>query len=74
MVLESKPNVDEVYERWVRLGDAERRGRLAVEVRKPDGVYTYTAAGAILGEVDTRIDAKTAKQIITQLATTASQT
>jgi len=73
MVLDSKPSVDEVYQRWVRLGDVERRGRFTVEARTPEGTYTYTAAGAILGEVETRIDAKTAKQIITQLATTTSQ-
>ncbi len=73
MVLDSKPNVDEVYQRWVRLGDVERRGKFAVEARTPQGTYTYTAAGAILGEVETHIDAKTAKQIITQLAITTSQ-
>ncbi|MEM0120263.1 MAG: HesA/MoeB/ThiF family protein [Thermoprotei archaeon] len=72
MVLDNKSNIEEVYRKWGLLGSVEKRGELAVEVRRGEGVYTYTAAGTILGEVDTSVDPTMAKQIMAELAATIS--
>lgn len=61
LVLEDKPGVGEVYERFAALGEPSFRGRFAVEVGFDGGRYAYTAAGVLLAELDARLDVEEAK-------------
>lgn len=68
MVLGGGPTVAEAYEKLRPLGDAEFRGRFAVEVRRGGAKYTYTAAGVVLAEVDAQTAVEEAKRRMQELA------
>jgi molybdopterin/thiamine biosynthesis adenylyltransferase len=67
LVLDTRPTPSTVYSVFSGLGHARLKGGWVVELRDQDGLYAYTGAGILLGEVDSQLDVDHAKLKLSKL-------